>query len=89
MLATLVPPTALGSEGQDPAIDELIVKVMEEQVINLVVDQAKGLNVIMFDRGLGAGAHPVWLGRTAAAEPAGFVAGLDRPRGAPRRAGNA
>jgi Protein of unknown function (DUF4241) len=50
---------------------------MEEQVVNPVVDEAKGLNVIMFDCGLGAGAYPVWLGRTAAGEPACFVADLE------------
>jgi hypothetical protein len=60
----------LGPQGQDPEIDEVILEVMEKKVVNLVVDQAADLNVIMFDCGLGAGAYPVWLGRTAAGEPA-------------------
>lgn len=77
VLATLGPLTELGPEGQDPAIDEVLLQVMEEHVVNLVVDHAKGLNVIMFDCGLGAGAYPVWLGRTAAGEPACFVADLE------------
>jgi hypothetical protein len=50
---------------------------MDKKVINLVVDQAADLNMIMFDCGLGAGAYPVWLGRTAAGEPACFVADLE------------
>jgi hypothetical protein len=76
-LAALSPLSELGSQGQDPEMDELILEVMEKKVVNLVVDRAADLNVIMFDCGLGAGAYPVWLGRTAAGEPACFVADLE------------
>jgi hypothetical protein len=76
-LAALSPLSELGSQGQDPEMDELILEVMEKKVVNLVVDRAAELNVIMFDCGLGAGAYPVWLGRTAAGEPACFVADLE------------
>jgi Protein of unknown function (DUF4241) len=70
------PLSELGPQGQGPAIDEVILEVMEK-VVNLVVDRAADLNVVMFDCGLGAGAYPVWLGRTAASEPACFVADLE------------
>jgi hypothetical protein len=76
-LAALGPLSELGPQGQDPAMDEVILEVMDKQVVNLVVDRAADLNVIMFDCGLGAGAYPVWLGRTAAGEPACFVADLE------------
>jgi hypothetical protein len=73
-LAALGPLERAGPAGPGPEMDEVILEVMEKKVVNLVVDRAEDLNVIMFDCGLGAGAYPVWLGRTAAGEPACFVA---------------
>jgi Protein of unknown function (DUF4241) len=76
-LATLGPMTELGPppDLDDPALDESMQAEFaegNEQVLNLVVDGTAGLNVILFD--CGTGPNWVWLGRTAAGEPACFVA---------------
>jgi Protein of unknown function (DUF4241) len=76
-LAALGPMSELGPppELDDPAIDEILqVEFAEgnEQVVNLVVDETADLNAILFD--CGTGPNWVWLGRTAAGEPACFVA---------------
>src|SRR4029453_6639890 len=58
------PLSELGPQGQGPAIDEVILEVMEK-VVNLVVDRGAALNVVMFDWGLGRGVTRVVEGAGA------------------------
>jgi hypothetical protein len=63
--------------GQEPELAEVIPELLEKGTVNLVVDQATDLNVVMFDCGMGDGTYPVWIGRTAAGDAACFVADLE------------
>jgi hypothetical protein len=76
-LAELGRRSQLGPDGQDPELDRVVPALPARQVINLVLDQNADLNVVMFLCAMGAGTYPVWVGRTAAGEPACFIADLE------------
>lgn len=76
-LAELGRQSQLGPDGQDPELDRVVPMLLARQVVNLVLDQGADLNVVMFLCAMGAGTYPVWVGRTAAGEPACFVADLE------------
>ncbi len=67
----------------DPAIwqrrglDEIKSALLANQMVDLVVNRAAELNVVIFLCAMGDGGYPVWIGRTAADEPACFVADLE------------
>jgi Protein of unknown function (DUF4241) len=67
---------ALAHLGTDSEWDNLVDEIRTRQVVNLVLDHTSGLNMVVFDCGMGDGAYPTWIGRTAAAAPACFVADL-------------
>jgi hypothetical protein len=67
---------ALSRFRDDAEWDALVDVLRGNRVANLVVEPASGLNVVVFDCGLGDGAYATWIGRTAAGEPACFVADL-------------
>jgi hypothetical protein len=52
-------------------------ELRRKHVVNLVVEPASGLNVVIFNCGMGDGYYPTWVGRTAAGELACFVADLE------------
>jgi Protein of unknown function (DUF4241) len=74
---------ALGELGpdqdlhQDPELFRILPELRRERVVNLVVEPASGLNVVIFRCGMGDGYYPTWVGRTAAGELACFVADLE------------
>lgn len=57
-------------------LDRLFEQVWSKEWANLVVDQASGLNIVVFHCGLGDGGYATWIGRDAAGEPACFVVDL-------------
>jgi hypothetical protein len=65
---------ALDEPGSE--LDTLFEQVWSTEWANLVVDQASGLNVVVFHCGLGDGGYATWIGRNAAGEPACFVVDL-------------
>lgn len=65
---------ALDEPGSE--LDTLFEQVWSTEWANLVVDQASGLNVVIFHCGLGDGGYATWIGRNAAGEPACFVVDL-------------
>jgi hypothetical protein len=56
---------------------KLFRDLREWAVANVVVDRGLGLNAVFFDCGMGDGDYPTWIGRTAAGDPACFVADLE------------
>lgn len=63
-------------EDDDDAFEEIAERAMAEQFTE-IVDEATGLNVIVFACGLGDGTYPVWLGLTSDGEVAQIVADLE------------
>jgi hypothetical protein len=57
-------------------LDRLFEQVWSKEWANLMVDQASGLNIVVFHCGLGDGGYATWIGRDAAGEPACFVVDL-------------
>lgn len=70
---------ALGDLGpdQDPELFKIMPELRRKRVVNLVVDPASGVNVVIFRCGMGDGYYPTWVGRTAAGKLACFVADLE------------
>jgi hypothetical protein len=64
-------------DGQDPELFKIIPELKIRHVVNLVVNPASGLNVIIFRCGMGDGRYPTWVGRTASGEPACFLVDLE------------
>lgn len=71
----------LGGPGpamwQPGALDEIKPALLMDQMVDLVVNRAAELNVVIFLCAMGDGGYPVWIGRTAADKPACFVADLE------------
>jgi hypothetical protein len=44
---------------------------------NIVLDDATGLNVVVFGCGMGDGDYPVWIGRNSSGDPTCFIADLE------------
>ncbi|MFJ2028505.1 DUF4241 domain-containing protein [Streptosporangium sp. NPDC087985] len=42
-----------------------------------ITDTASGLNIILFDCGMGDGAYPTWIGRSTSGEPVCFISDLE------------
>lgn len=63
--------------NQDSQLDEIVPEIFSKRVVNLTVDPASDLNVVIFSCALGDGVYPVWVGRTPTDELACFVADLD------------
>ena len=62
---------------QDSELHRLTPELSSKHVVNLAVDPASGLNVVIFRCGMGDGYYPTWVGRTAAGEVACFLADLE------------
>jgi Protein of unknown function (DUF4241) len=62
---------------QHRELDEVKPALLADQMVDLVVDRAADLNVVIFLCAMGDGGYPVWIGRTGAGEPACFVADLE------------
>jgi uncharacterized protein DUF4241 len=79
-LSALAELRRLGEPGREmlprTKLDEVKPALLADQVVDLVVDRAAGLNVVIFQCAMGDGGYPVWIGRTAAGDPACFVADL-------------
>jgi len=75
-LSTPDPDPAQDLDDEYPELFELIPELQRKQVVNLVMDPASGLNVVIFNCGMGDGYYPIWVGRTAAGEVACFLADL-------------
>ena len=65
---------ALDEPGSE--LDRRFEQVWGKAWVNLVLDQAYGLNIVVFRCGLGDGGYATWIGRTAAGLPACFVVDL-------------
>jgi hypothetical protein len=65
--------TVMGS----PEDFKLFRELRERAVTNVVVDRGLGLNAVLFNCGMGDGDYPTWIGRTAAGDPACFIADLE------------
>jgi Protein of unknown function (DUF4241) len=65
---------ALDEPGSE--LETLFEQVWSTEWANRVVDQASGLNVVVFHCGLGDGGYATWIGRNAAGAPACFVVDL-------------
>ena len=65
---------ALDEPGSE--LDRLFEQVWGNDWVNLVVDQAAGLNVVVFHCGLGDGGYATWIGRGVEGEPVCFVVDL-------------
>lgn len=62
---------------QDSELDKMAPEILSKRAVNLVVDPASDLNVVIFSCGMGDGVYPTWVGRTSADELACFVADLE------------
>jgi hypothetical protein len=56
---------------------QLFRDLKQRAVCNLTVDRERDLNAVLFNCGLGDGTYPTWIGRTAAGDPACFIADLE------------
>ncbi len=65
---------ALGEPGSE--LGRRFGQVGGSEWANLVVDQASGLNVVVFHCGWGDGGHATWIGRGVEGEPVCFVVDL-------------
>lgn len=78
--ASLLDASAAGAlaalDEPDSELDRLFEQVWAKEWVNLVVDQASGLNIVVFHCGLGDGGYATWIGRNAAGVPACFVVDL-------------
>jgi hypothetical protein len=57
--------------------DEMTRAAIDGEAFNLVLDQATGLNVVVFGCGMGDGAYPVWIGCNSSGDPTCFIADLE------------
>ncbi len=80
-LSALAELSRLGEPGprmwQPRGLDEVKSALLADQMVDLVVDRAAELNVVIFLCAMGDGGYPVWIGHTAAGELACFVAYLE------------
>ena len=65
---------ALDEPGSE--LDRRFEQVRGNEWANLVVDQASGLNVVVFHCGWGDGGYATWIGRGVEGEPVCFVVDL-------------
>jgi Protein of unknown function (DUF4241) len=64
-------------EPEEFESDEMNTATINGEAVNIVLDQATGLNVVAFPCGMGDGTYPVWIGRTSAGDPTCFIADLE------------
>jgi Protein of unknown function (DUF4241) len=80
-LSALAELSRLGEPGpevwQHRELEQVKPGLLADQMVDLVVDRAADLNVVIFLCAMGDGGYPVWIGRTAAGEPACFIADLE------------
>ena len=80
-LSALAGLSRLGAPGpemwQHRELDEVDLALLADQMVDVVVDRAADLNVVIFLCAMGGGGYPVWIGRTAAGEPRLLVADLE------------
>lgn len=75
--ASAVPAMSRFTVTSSPEDFKLFHDLREWAVTNVVVDRGLGLNVVLFNCGLGDDDYPTWIGRTAAGDPACFIADLE------------
>jgi hypothetical protein len=75
--ASAVPAMSRFTVTDSPGDFKLFRELREDAVTNVVVDRELGLNAVLFACGMGDGIYPVWVGRTAAGDPACFIADLE------------
>jgi len=65
------------THDRDPELFKIVPELQSKHVVNLVVNPASGLNVIVFRCGMGDGKYPTWVGRAATGEPTCFLVDLE------------
>ena len=68
----------LGQEDMDVIdSDPISLASLNGEAQNIVLDDATGLNVVVFGCGMGDGTYPVWVGRNGSGDPTCFIADLE------------
>jgi hypothetical protein len=57
--------------------DPISLASLNGEAHNIVLDDATGLNVVVFGCGMGDGNYPVWVGRNRSGDPTCFIADLE------------